>query len=90
MLRVRWYQIISRVLGLSFGLRLMERGERVAEGLYGTLKEEVPELADLFLDGLSDDHEGAVDERTELGELPEAGGHLALIGADVLLHGVVS
>jgi VIT1/CCC1 family predicted Fe2+/Mn2+ transporter len=49
-LRVLWYQIISRIMGLSFGLKLMERGEDVAEHLYDQLKEQHPELADLFLD----------------------------------------
>ena len=49
-LRVFWYQFISRFLGLSFGLRLMERGEEITQRLYCELKEELPELADLFLD----------------------------------------
>jgi VIT1/CCC1 family predicted Fe2+/Mn2+ transporter len=49
-LRVFGYQIICRVLGISFGLRLMERGEQISENIYGRLKEELPELADLFLD----------------------------------------
>jgi VIT1/CCC1 family predicted Fe2+/Mn2+ transporter len=48
--RVFLYRLISRVLGLSFGLRLMERGEEVGQGIYCTLKEEIPELADLFID----------------------------------------
>jgi VIT1/CCC1 family predicted Fe2+/Mn2+ transporter len=49
-LRVFRYQLISRVLGLSFGLRLMEQGEEIAEGLYCGLKEEFPELGVLFMD----------------------------------------
>lgn len=49
-LRVFLYQLISRVLGLSFGLRLMESGEKIAEGLYCNLKEEFPELGGLFMD----------------------------------------
>jgi VIT1/CCC1 family predicted Fe2+/Mn2+ transporter len=48
--RVLLYQFICRVLGMSFGLRLMERGEQISGNIYGRLKEEVPELADLFLD----------------------------------------
>jgi VIT1/CCC1 family predicted Fe2+/Mn2+ transporter len=47
---VLWYRLVSRVLGLSFGLRLMERGEDLAAGLYGVLKKQLPELAELFLD----------------------------------------
>ena len=49
-IRVLRYQLIARVLGLSFGLRLMERGEEVAEDLYNNLKEEYPELGVLFRD----------------------------------------
>lgn len=48
--RVLFYKIIAYVFGLSFGLRLMEKGEQVAEDVYGRLKQELPELADLFLD----------------------------------------
>jgi VIT1/CCC1 family predicted Fe2+/Mn2+ transporter len=44
------YRFISRIFGLSFGLRLMERGEQVAERFYNELKKEIPELADLFMD----------------------------------------
>ncbi len=47
---VFWYKLLSRVLGLSFGLRLMERGEEVTQHLYTQLKENVPELADVLLD----------------------------------------
>jgi VIT1/CCC1 family predicted Fe2+/Mn2+ transporter len=49
-LRVLRYQFICRVLGISFGLRLMERGEQIGANVYDKLKEELPELADLFLD----------------------------------------
>jgi VIT1/CCC1 family predicted Fe2+/Mn2+ transporter len=48
--RVLRYKIICRVLGISFGLRLMERGEQVGEDAYGKLQETQPEVADLFLD----------------------------------------
>jgi hypothetical protein len=48
--RVFFYQLISRLLSLSFGLGLMERGEGFAQGLYCMLNEELPELADVFLD----------------------------------------
>jgi VIT1/CCC1 family predicted Fe2+/Mn2+ transporter len=49
-IRVFWYRFISRILGLSFGLRLMEKGEKVAESVYSRLKEDIPELADVFMD----------------------------------------
>ena len=50
MARVRLYSWVSRLFGLSFGLRLMERGEGMAETLYGRMKEQVPDLAKPFLD----------------------------------------
>lgn len=49
-LRVLRYQLIARIFGLSFGLRLMERGEAVAERLYHDLKGTFPELGALFRD----------------------------------------
>ena len=48
--RTFFFQIISRVFGLSFGLRLMERGEEVTQDLYSRLKTELPELADILLE----------------------------------------
>jgi len=44
------YRLIARIFGLSFGLRLMERGEKIAEKFYDELKKEVSEVADLFMD----------------------------------------
>lgn len=48
--KVFCYGIIARILGLSFGLKLMEKGEQMGQNLYALLKEEIPELADLFVD----------------------------------------
>jgi VIT1/CCC1 family predicted Fe2+/Mn2+ transporter len=48
--RVLWYKLISRIFGLSFGLRLMEQGEEIGQNVYYKLKEENPEFADLYLD----------------------------------------
>lgn len=48
--RVWRYQLIARLLGLSFGLRLMERGEKMAGTVYGELKREMPQLAEAFRD----------------------------------------
>lgn len=42
-LRVLWYVIIGRILGLAFSLKLMERGEKRAEQNYHDLREFVPE-----------------------------------------------
>ena len=48
--RVLWYVAISRVLGLNFGLRLMERGEDLAQDVYDVLKKDHPGIEQLFLD----------------------------------------
>jgi len=66
--QVFWYAFLARVLGLSFALRLMERGEEVAQVVYARLKEEVPEVADVLLD--EQKHEAEIlsllkDERVE-------------------------
>lgn len=49
-LRVLWYTLVSRALGLSFGLKLMENGEKKAQSAYGELKTEYPELAGMLED----------------------------------------
>jgi VIT1/CCC1 family predicted Fe2+/Mn2+ transporter len=49
-LKVFWYLALSRILGLSFGLKLMEKGEEIAEKLYSQLKEDISEIAELFFD----------------------------------------
>ena len=49
-LRILFFYFISVFFGLSFGLRLMERGEDVAQRLYTDLKSEIPEMADIILD----------------------------------------
>jgi rubrerythrin len=52
---VLFYRLVSIVLGLSFGLRLMEKGEKAAERIYSHLKDSVPELAEVFRD--EEEHE---------------------------------
>jgi len=49
-LMVLFYRLISLFFGLSFGLRLMEQGEKAAERMYKSLKKDIPELAEVFLD----------------------------------------
>lgn len=48
--RVLWYVTISRILGLNFGLRLMENQEGLAQEVYDTLKKEHPGIEQLFKD----------------------------------------
>jgi len=44
------YVAIARLFGLSFGLRLMEKGEDLAVGVYGALETAVPEMGELMAD----------------------------------------
>lgn len=42
--KVFYYVLVSRVLGLNFGLKLMENGEENAQEVYGSLKGEWPDI----------------------------------------------
>ncbi len=48
--KIWFYYVISRLLGLNFGLRLMERGEAVAQGVYDELKHDYPQLDTVLQD----------------------------------------
>ena len=45
--KVRWYTWIARILGFTFAVKLMERGEENAQDEYAILLEEVPESAEI-------------------------------------------
>lgn len=45
--KIWWYYFLARIFGLSFGLRLMERGERLAVKLYRELQNESPVALEL-------------------------------------------
>lgn len=49
-MRVLLYRIVARVLGLSFGLRLMEKGEKISQKVYCGLQEQLPQAAEMFAD----------------------------------------
>ncbi|MBN2354279.1 MAG: VIT1/CCC1 transporter family protein [Spirochaetales bacterium] len=49
-LRAAFYYFVSRVFGLSFGLKLMEKGERLASRAYRTLSRKTKILASFSLD----------------------------------------
>ncbi len=49
-IRVWWYTLISRLLGLSFGLRLMEQDEQLAEEVYKQLQGDVTEVTGMLAD----------------------------------------
>lgn len=42
-LKIYWYYVISRIFGLTFGLKLMEKGERAAQNNYSYIFEIAPE-----------------------------------------------
>ncbi|MCX8108167.1 MAG: VIT1/CCC1 transporter family protein [Verrucomicrobiae bacterium] len=56
-LRVFWYVLIGRILGLTFGLKLMERGEKQAEQTYRDLQDHVPEAKKVAEDEDKHEHE---------------------------------
>jgi VIT1/CCC1 family predicted Fe2+/Mn2+ transporter len=45
--KVWFYSTVARIFGLSFGLRLMESGEDLAQETYRALTDEIPELAQI-------------------------------------------
>ncbi len=72
---VIFYSFISRIFGLTFGLKLMERGEKSAQVEYGRIIRYVPGIRDIIED--EDRH-----ERTLLGMLDEE--KLQYVGSVVL------
>ena len=55
---IGWYVFISRFLGLTFGLKLMERGEDRAQKEYRGLESRIPEIDKIIQD--EDVHENAL------------------------------
>jgi VIT1/CCC1 family predicted Fe2+/Mn2+ transporter len=45
LLRIWWYYLISRILGLTFGIKLMEKNEGGAQNSYKKISQEIPEAA---------------------------------------------
>lgn len=56
--KVRRYALIARVLGFTFAVKLMERGEQNAQVNYGELAKEAPEALDIQKD--EEAHEAAL------------------------------
>lgn len=53
--RILYYSLIARIFGLTFAIKLMERGEELAKESYDSIKKEVPEAAVLLRE--EDEHE---------------------------------
>lgn len=49
-----WY-VLSKILGITFGIKLMEKGEENAQTLYNTLATSIPAVKDIVKD--EDEHE---------------------------------
>lgn len=55
--KVNWYVLISRVLGLTFGIKLMERGEEAAQATYGRIAADIPEAQRILEEEDAHEHE---------------------------------
>jgi VIT1/CCC1 family predicted Fe2+/Mn2+ transporter len=49
-LKIWWYYLISRIFGITFGIKLMERGEEDAQVIYGKISEQVPSAKQIVYD----------------------------------------
>ena len=49
-LKIWWYYLISRIFGITFGIKLMERGEEDAQAIYGKISEQVPSAEQIVYD----------------------------------------
>jgi rubrerythrin len=70
-LSVFWYVFISTLFGLSFGLKLMEKGEELAQHVYEGLLKDFPQLDSVLLD--EQKHEGEILNMLEEERLEYAG-----------------
>jgi VIT1/CCC1 family predicted Fe2+/Mn2+ transporter len=49
-LKIWWYYLISRIFGITFGIKLMERGEEDAQVIYEKISEQVPSAKEIVHD----------------------------------------
>lgn len=49
-LKIWWYYLISRIFGITFGIKLMERGEEDAQVIYEKISEHVPSAKQIVYD----------------------------------------
>lgn len=56
-LRILFFTFVARVLGLTFGLKLMERGEEQAQINYGLIAQSVPQAKEIEEDEDRHEHE---------------------------------
>jgi len=56
-LKVAWYVLIARVFGLTFGIKLMERGEEAAQVVYEEVADVIPSARRIVHDEDTHEHE---------------------------------
>ena len=56
--QIFYYTLAARLLGLTFGVKLMERGEDIAQDKYEQLKPEIPQVSSIIED--ENEHESAL------------------------------
>lgn len=56
-LKAWWYTLLGRVLGLTFAIKLMERGEEGAQEIYEEISQELPEARRIVEDEDRHEHE---------------------------------
>lgn len=54
-LKIWWYHLISRIFGITFGIKLMEKGEEDAQTTYGKIAKYIPSAKSIVKD--EDEHE---------------------------------
>jgi VIT1/CCC1 family predicted Fe2+/Mn2+ transporter len=57
MAKVRWFYTICRVFGLTFGIKLMEKGEKKAQVIYSDLLKVIPEAQKIMEEEDKHEHE---------------------------------
>lgn len=56
-LKIRWYYYISRIFGITFGIKLMEKGEEKAQHAYARYVNDFPEVTGILADEDKHEHE---------------------------------
>jgi VIT1/CCC1 family predicted Fe2+/Mn2+ transporter len=56
-LKINWYYYISRIFGITFGIKLMEKGEEKAQQAYERHINDIPEAAKILSDEDKHEHE---------------------------------
>lgn len=54
--KIEWYILLARILGITFAVKLMERGEEDAQEAYETIEASLPEIRDIIEDEETHEH----------------------------------